>query len=192
MNDEERLLAYLDGRLAEGERRELEARLLEDEALASQLYEELGTSHLLALGVAPRRRRPARRAIAWAVPLAAAAVLLLLFLPRGGVDPTAPVLRGQGGTLQLWSPPAGPATPPLEFRWSPVEGAANYVLELYDADGRRVFRGTTADTTSTPEALPPTGGTGFWWVEAQGADAAPLARSEARALDLRAPREVVD
>jgi len=131
------------------------ARALADSSVAQEVRRAEG------------RRRPFFRI---AVPLAAAAVLLLLTWPP--VD-----MRGPGHR----APPPGAATTPVPLapvgsvaeadvlRWSAVAGADRYRVTLFDAAGRVVYEAQLPDTLAAlPDsiALAPSR-TYLWKVEAR-------------------------
>ena len=118
---------------------------------------------------------PAYRWRRWSVPLglAAAAVLVLLLVPRGGDDST-PGLREPTVTSTIAPTPIAPAPGASVARvdrlvWSSVPGAERYRLRLYDREGTVLWTVETADTSValpdsvrlTPRVLY------FWRVEAQ-------------------------
>jgi hypothetical protein len=116
-----------------------------------------------------------RQRLRWALPvgLAAAAVLLLLLLPRGHDDST-PGLREPTLTSTIAPSPITPAPGASVARvdslvWSNVPGAERYRVRLYDAQGSVLW---TVETTDTSAALPDSLRLQprlpyFWRVEAQ-------------------------
>jgi hypothetical protein len=104
------------------------------------------------------RTIPFRRS-RWAVPLTAAATLLLgagiytlLRSPAPLVSPVDPTVRST--SIQPLSP-AGPVAAPFVFEWaSPLAGAA-YEVAVYDVDGRTLWsmRTERSRTDAPPELL---------------------------------------
>jgi hypothetical protein len=115
--------------------------------------------------------QPWRRLARLAVPLAAAAVLLVVFaLPRRG-DDVAPTHRGSPttATTPMLLSPIGLVEEGNLLQWTAVPGADRYRIIVFDADSRTVFSEETGDTLAVlPESiglLP--GRTYVWLVEAR-------------------------
>lgn len=115
--------------------------------------------------------RPARRIARLAVPLAAAATLLVVFaLPRKGED-VAPTHRGTPATAAtpMLVSPVGVVADGSVLQWTAVLGADRYRLTVFDADSRILFSEETADTLAVlPDStflLP--GRPYLWMVEAR-------------------------
>jgi len=159
----ERIAAYLDGGLTPEEREGLEEHLV----VCSECRQDLAEASDLT-----GRKRP--HWLVLAVPLAAAAALILFFM---GVPMRTPLedtarLRGPaaGTALAIVSPLDGSASHPdsLVFRWRAAGAEAHYIFTLTDAQGDVVFTDDLADTTLVlPESvdLEP-GRPYFWWVDA--------------------------
>jgi len=107
-----------------------------------------------------------RRRYRIAVPLAAAAVLLLLLWSPAG--DRSPLHRGP--------PPPPPATTPVprspvgavaavhELRWTPVSGADRYRVTVFDATGGVVYAAEVADTVVTfPDSIALVPGDSYLW-----------------------------
>ncbi len=136
-------------------------RLLADPALAP----ELSSASRAPAGRLWRR---------WSLPLglAAAAVLALLFVSRGGDDDSTPSLRDTTLTTAGAPVPVAPRASVArvnKFVWSSLPRAARYRLRLYDAEGAVLWTLETSDTAvalvGSVKLVPR--GRYFWKVEAQ-------------------------
>jgi hypothetical protein len=109
--------------------------------------------------------RGGRRGYRIAVPLAAAAVLLLILWSPGD---RSPVHRGP--------PPPPPATTPVprspvgavaavhDLRWSPVAGADRYRVTVFEATGGVVYAAEVSDTTvAFPDSIALLPGASYLW-----------------------------
>jgi hypothetical protein len=121
------------------------ARALADPALAREIE--------AADAVRTGRRLPAR-VLAFAT--AAAAVLLLVLLPRRGEGPRSalhrspPVATPAAGVMA----PNGAVVAARWFRWATVAGADLYRVTLFDTEGRVVYETRTADTVvALPDSI---------------------------------------
>jgi len=152
---EERLAAYVAGKLPDAEAKSLEEEILSDPALAEELYADANLT--AALDAAAERRR--EKVVPWrswvgrhlriVVPLAVAATAMLVLLPRGEkTGPGDETFRSEG-TARLLAPVGAIDGNPSTFTWSRDEGAALYRMELYDEEAELRFRATTAETTLT-------------------------------------------
>jgi hypothetical protein len=119
-------------------------------------------------------------------------VLLAVVVPLlgpGGPEGPAPAFRG-GGTDLVALAPRGAADPVrVLFRWTAVEGARRYRLEVFDAASRRLHQEVVPDTLAAVDtALLAAAGLqeGFWRVTALGEVGAPLAVSAPAPLRLPA------
>ena len=145
-----------------------------------------------ASGASPATRREAvvswRRAVPWA--LAASAVLavsLVVGRDRGNGTGAEP-MRGESAAITVHAPREGDigTADSLVLAWQPVSGAARYVVEVLDADGRAAIADTTSDTLHVVRDLGrlAPGSDYRWWVRAPAADgaqrASPLFRLRAR------------
>jgi hypothetical protein len=108
-----------------------------------------------------------------ALPVAAAALLLVLIRPAGLFrnDPVgqhrSPVLAN--GTAPSGMSPAGVVASAPRLVWRPVEGADHYRVTLFDAGGRMLYEVEPRDTVvALPDSLRITPGQRYLWrVEAQ-------------------------
>jgi len=112
---------------------------------------DLAAHEVTPVGQAHRRR------LRWTLPvgLAAAAVLVLLLLPRGH-DDSLPGLREPTVTSTIAPSPITPAPGASVARvdslvWSNVPGAERYRVRLYDREGSVLW---SVETTDTSAALP--------------------------------------
>lgn len=132
-----------------------------------------------ASGASPVTRRDSvvswRRAVPWA--LAASAVLAVsLVVGRGRGDDGArgEAMRGASAAITVHTPREGDvrAGDSLVLAWQPVPGAARYVVEVLDADGRAAIADTTGDTVHVVRDLGrlAPGGDYRWWVRAPAPD----------------------
>lgn len=160
----ELVAAYLDRALSASDQDAVEAHLAD----CAECREELAA-------VAPLTARSgARRWLPVAVPVAAAAALVIAFLPSqpdGGVS--VPALRsGDEGVRQVdvVGPTAGRRVPAdsVVFVWRPLAGDARYHLTVTTTNGEAAWTARTADTLLAPERrgarLEP--GPYFWYVDA--------------------------
>jgi len=132
-----------------------------------------------ASGASPVTRREAvvswRRAVPWA--LAASAVLavsLVVGRDRGGDGTGDETMRGTSSAITVHTPRDGEigAGDSLALAWQPVPGAARYVVEVLDANGRAAIADTTSDTVHVVRdirRLSPESDY-RWWVRAPAAD----------------------
>jgi hypothetical protein len=122
--------------------------------------------------VVPVRRAPARRWLAGAGALAAAAVLALLLVPRAGLRETTPVVRGTEDAVLR----ADPATGTLDrahpvLRWTGAPEGSRYTVVVSTRDLTVLYRrsGLAAPELELPpetlSAIPP-GEDVVWRVEA--------------------------
>ncbi|HUF27868.1 MAG TPA: hypothetical protein VMM18_12910 [Gemmatimonadaceae bacterium] len=117
------------------------------------------------------RRVPRRGLLTYAVPIAAAAVLLLLAIPHRVDDPlpphrAAPITASPAPTA-VW--PVGVVSGAPSLRWTAVSGADRYRVTLFDAEGT-VLHETELDGTITqlPASVVLDSGRPYWWrVEAR-------------------------
>jgi len=120
-------------------------------------------------------RKP--RKVPWRVvaPVAAAAAMVVLFLPGpNATDPvhSVPTHREapkEVGIAPVPISPVGTSSEVDALVWAPVTGADRYRLTIYDADGTVVWRETTADSLiSLPDSLSlVTDRSYLWQVEAR-------------------------
>jgi hypothetical protein len=116
-------------------------------------------------------RAPGWRFVRFAVPTAAAAALLLMWLGPHGVVPRpthrAPVITALDRPEVV--SPVGPGVRPDRLRWGGVAGADLYRVTLFHADGRvlydRELRDTVAVLPDSVRLVP--GGKYLWTVEAR-------------------------
>lgn len=181
--------------LATGDVRGAEREALLERALRSGAMDELsllrsvvtaaaqasdGESRVGSAAEAPRS--VARVAARWWPAAAAAAVLLTLGVPgmrrlrefgSPAAEPLTTYRASESSRPQLLAPRAERAPSVREqFVWSAVPGAAEYVLELVDANGQAVARVPTRDTLAVlPDSLPESQlrSAEGWWVIATSA-----------------------
>ena len=159
----ELIAAYLDGRAGAGERHEIEAHCGECEECRAELLE---VERIVESVPAPRR-------VPWAPLLAAAAVLLVVALPKR--DPaTAPPHREPGVSATLAPAtlsPSGTVDRLEGLVWTGVMGADRYHVVLFDGAGRVAWEESTADTSiavpSSVAAGLDAGHAWFWSVRAR-------------------------
>ena len=104
-----------------------------------------------------KKGRTGRRTILAPI-LAAAGVLLLLFLLRtGGMD--------RREAVRIPIAPVGPVDGPVrELIWRRPAGAARFSVEVFRADGERIWTAAVRDTAvAVPEELDLRGGTVYRW-----------------------------
>jgi len=132
-----------------------------------------------ASGVSPVTRRDSFVSWRRAVPLALAAsavlaVSLVVGRNRGSDDPLGEPTRGDDAALTVLTPRDVELAPAdsLALAWRPLPGAAHYVVEVLDADGRAALADTTSDTTHVVRELGRLvpGRDYRWWVRAPSAD----------------------
>jgi hypothetical protein len=134
----ERLTRYLAGTMTPGERIEFERAALDDDRLAEALY---GHAALADAAAARRSRWTLTPALRVALPLAA--VLIAVFaVTRQRPDTT---VRGVAGAVRALAP-VGDGPEPTAFRWTRVDGALHYRLEVTDTALRPIVVTITADT----------------------------------------------
>jgi len=169
----EEIADYLNGKLRPADRESLEAHL----AVCRECRQEVTSTR----GLLATYRRPSR-AMVWAVPAAAAAVLAWLVVApperrdgeavRAGEEDTRPeaeiavrvIAPADGDTLR--------ASSSFVFLWHSHTGQPLFRLTLSDASGKQLWGAESRDTTLT---LPPSitldrGRTYYWHVDALGAD----------------------
>jgi hypothetical protein len=120
-------------------------------------------------GLTPRRRKP--RWLAWSGLAAAAAVLLVVMVPRES-DRESGLHRapaGQSGEVPSALVPAGVVGAVEELRWSPVVGATRYRVTLFDPNGKVLFEAVpTEPSVALPDSVTLSSGIQYLWkVEAQ-------------------------
>jgi len=169
--DEFVIAEFVDGRLAPKGRAPVVAHLLTCARCRAlvKAASDLAAHEVTPVGQAQRRR------LRWTLPvgLAAAAVLVLLLLPRGH-DDSLPGLREPTVTSTIAPSPITPAPGASVARvdslvWSNVPGAERYRVRLYDREGSVLW---SVETTDTSAALPDSLGLQlrvpyFWRIEAQ-------------------------
>ncbi len=153
----EEVAAYVDRGLAAAERARVEDHL---DACAECRAEVVAVARL-SRSLAARRR--------WTVmaPLAAAAVLVLLFAPWRHQGERGPVLREPAVTTTVAPTPIAPrggvtALPALT--WSSVPRADRYQVTLFDQSGSVLWETHTADTTvAVPDTVSLVAGVPHYW-----------------------------
>ena len=158
------LAAYLDRRLDDSARAEVEAHVAWCDECRAELREVSG---ILRTNGAKRRRR-----LAWIGPAvaAAAAIVLLVAYPRGPSAPDdAPAHRDVPGAVDpepiLTSPvPDAEDLDGRILRWTRVERADRYRVTVFDTAGTVLWRAVTPDTSvSLPDAAGLVAGTTYLW-----------------------------
>lgn len=153
------LAAYIDGTTSGEERARVESHFAD----CTECREELASVAAL-IPVSPR---PAWRATRVFIPLAVAAMLLLLLLPRAAVrnddsahrEPAVVTSRAPG-IIE----PVGSVTEVSTVAWSRVPGANRYRVTLYDAAGAVLWEETTPDTAlAVPAAVTLEQNTPYFW-----------------------------
>jgi len=171
---DERMERYLAGDMTREDRVAFEDEILSKPELSDRLYADVNvrtaiedaarTRRELAVAAAsavPWWRRPMLRWLAPAAAVAAAAVVVLVMRPTSPDGP--PVFRGDETTIEGFSPRGTVVAAPQEFEWRPIEGAAYYRFELFDAASIEVFATTTDQTRLTVDAIP-VPSAGYWVV----------------------------
>ena len=145
----EQMERYRSGEMPEEEARRFEGRILSDDGLSNELYDDVSLERSLQESARGRSRRIARP-MAWLIPLAAAAlVILAVQLQRSGpAEP--PVLRGSGQGVELIAPIGPQEVLPTSFRWRPYPQAQSYRFELMDSQAKPVFQAVVEDTLWSP------------------------------------------
>lgn len=92
---------------------------------------------------ANRSRRSVRRWLVVALPLAAAAGVVLMLRPWR--SPVAPVYRNVSETVILHQ--TGQDAQAVRFSWQPVPGADHYVMEIFTLAGESVAQFVSRDTS---------------------------------------------
>jgi len=110
--------------------------------------------------------RSGRRWYPIAVPLAVAAVLLLLLSSPG--DDRSPAHRGPPlpppATTPIPRSPLGAVAAVHDLRWSPVAGADRYRVTVFDATGGVVYAAEASDTViAVPDSVPFVPGAAYLW-----------------------------
>jgi hypothetical protein len=185
---DERLDRYLAGELTEEERRLFEEEMLRSSQLSADAYDELAVQDAVAEAVrlraarqsgqgagssgrrgqtpSARARRARWRIPRWAIPSAAAAVLLVAataVLRMGDSDGPLTFRGGDAGLRAL--EPVGEQSGPLQrFVWSREPASLRYRFELFDADSRMVLSRIVADTFITTADLGNVPTYGFWQI----------------------------
>lgn len=171
--DETTLASLADGKLEAG------AREVAVSHLAGCPYCRAAVASMARLladqevhGAVPRPMgQPWRRIVRLAVPLTAAAILLVVFaLPRRG-EVVSPPHRGTPATAAtpMLVSPVGVVADGSLLRWTAVSGADRYRITVFDSNSKIVFGDETSDTMlALPDsaALEP-GRTYLWMVEAR-------------------------
>jgi hypothetical protein len=165
---EARLQRYLDGQLSAEDGALFEREILASGELAEELVDEISLRDLVVERrerVAKSRRARRRRLPPWVYSSVAAAVLILALVRPWKDNAAVPVFRNDGTPVIEAIEPIGQieATPSL-LRWSGIEVAANYRVEVYDTESLRVLTVTVRGTTYSlqdGEVLP---SSGYWQV----------------------------
>jgi hypothetical protein len=158
------LAAYLDRRLDDAARAEVEAHVAWCDECRIELREV--SAILRSGGVKQRRSR------AWIGPAvaAAAAIVLLVAYPRGpSSENAAPAHRDAPGIVDtspvLTSPAPGAEGPEARvLRWSRVDRADRYRVTVFDPAGNVAWRTETQDTAvSLPDKANLVAGVSYMW-----------------------------
>lgn len=145
--DPEALRAVIEGRTNEAERLELVNHVMACESCRHE-FDLLDALH--QAGSSPK---PARAVPRWSIPLAAAAVGLLIGVTLWSPwsEPQTPVFRGDGSEVQLVTLDVGFSPGMVRLVWRPVPNAVQYELRISARDGSLVTTSQSADTTATFE-----------------------------------------
>ena len=139
------LREVIEGRTSEAERLEVVNHVMACESCRHE-FDLLDALHQAGASTSPVRAVPR-----WSIPLAAAAVALLiavaLWSPWSGPD--TPVFRGDGSRVQLITEDESFPPGVVRLVWHPVPGAVQYELRVTTADGSPVASRQAADTTAT-------------------------------------------
>lgn len=197
MNDrptapDDRVADYRSGALSADERRRFEKDVLERDDLAEELYADLALENRMeaagaggATKVVPISRM--RRITTWAVPLAAAAALLIVFAQRAERGDTQEAgLRGSADTpeLRLTEPETLTLGSPLQ--WTAVEGAASYRVEVSHENGEILWRHTARGTSAIVQGDSLVAGPAFCSILALDENGFALGTSSPRRVLIRA------
>jgi hypothetical protein len=113
----------------------------------------------------PASSRARRRMLAMAIPVAAAAVLVLLVAPQRGDDQLAhraPTITAVSSPVLM--SPVGVVASAQTLRWSTVAGADRYRTTLFDDAGAVVYETQTVDTSITlPDSIGLVRGRSYLW-----------------------------
>lgn len=158
-DDDRRLERYVAGELSPTERVAFEDEILANPDLVDRMYEDANLLAALDIAGTARRERSLRRASSvawwrrpmshWLPPLAAAAAALAVVMtltPPRSPSEHGPVYRGGTPSPDAFGPRGTVDARPDRFAWSPIEGAGQYRIEVYDHMSTRVFLTVTAST----------------------------------------------
>ncbi len=149
---------YLDRRLPAEHRARVEAHLA---GCNSCRDEVVAVSGLLAH--ARRRRR-----LVFTAPLAVAAAILLVLLPRMGNRQNQGLELRRGASadvLTAYGPLGESASARPRFVWGAVPNVQSYRLTVSRANGTTLWSGSSADTgRSLPDSMTLHAGASYWWV----------------------------
>lgn len=113
----------------------------------------------------PSSSRARRRVLTMAIPVAAAAVLVLLVAPQRGDDGSphrAPTITAVSSPVLM--SPVGVVASAQTLRWSTVAGADRYRTTLFDDAGAVVYETQTVDTSITlPDSIGLVPGRSYLW-----------------------------
>ena len=152
-------------------------RILEHVATCAACREEFD---LLRAVAATGRPGPISRWLLVAIPLAAAAVLVLILRPVG--PPAQPVVRNDGPALLLHT--ARPGAGGIRFAWRPLPSADHYAVEVFTLAGDSVALLDSRDTTLTVSRPPGVPDSALrWMVRAYLADGRIIESEPARLLE---------
>ena len=176
--DASELSAYVERRVGPGERERIEAHLADCASCRADALAAL------------RAARPQRPVWRWAAPALAAAVVVLLVVPRAmreRVAPDAERAGSRGAAVALVVPDTGAVLPLADLRliWRAATPGSRYRVTVTTEDGARVHDASTGDTAVTvpATALRP-GGRYLWMVDVLAADGAALS-SPGRSFTVR-------
>lgn len=159
--DEDSLAAMVEGALPEDARAKAVAHLSACEpcrkAVASVARALADPEVAAGIRAVEKSTDPRYRRLVPVALVAAAAVLLLLIVPRKVEDPRsphrAPPITASPAPSAL--SPVGRVSETAQLRWTAVSGADRYRVTLFDPDGSLIYEAEVADTSVTlPRSVP--------------------------------------
>ena len=152
--DELVIADFVDGQLTP----QLRASAIDHLSTCARCRAVLKATSDLATNSADLTPQAKRRGYRWTLPagFAAAAVLALLLLPRGGDSPNLrePAVTSTVAPAPLTPAPGASVAQVDRLVWSSVPGAERYRVRLYNGDGSVLWSVVTADTFATlPDSI---------------------------------------